>query len=252
MRFVNRLAAALVACALVATPALANDLNQSTWSETDSSNNAASPNGWTSGTMLPSQVEPTARAMMGAIRRWADQIQPTVTSGGTANAQTLTHTVAHTALVAGDTFSFIVGTSLTNTGSTTLNIDSLGAVTIKRNGANLVGGELQAGQVATVAYDGTNFQLVSPASGQSLATNGYIVLPGGLYVQWGQAAFGGQSSVGVTFPVAFPTAVFTVYATAGGTGGNLPITAGNTSTSGFNAYTNASTSAGLSWLAIGR
>ena len=44
------------------------DINQSSWSEVDASNNAASPNGWTSGVMLPSQVEPTARGMMGAIK----------------------------------------------------------------------------------------------------------------------------------------------------------------------------------------
>lgn len=54
------------------SPALADDI--SNWSSTDSSNNRTPPLGWPSGTMLPSQVEPTARAMMGAVRRFYDVV----------------------------------------------------------------------------------------------------------------------------------------------------------------------------------
>lgn len=120
--------------------------------------------------MLPSQVEPTARAMMGATKRFYDHINATATSGGTANVQTLTYAVAPAALVAGDVFCFIVGASLTNTGSTTLNVNALGAKTIKYKNANLVGNELRAGGVVTVVYDGTNFQLLGVSYPPSYAS----------------------------------------------------------------------------------
>jgi hypothetical protein len=144
------------------------DLNQTDWNEVDASNNSAPPNGWPSGTFLPSNTEPAARAMRGALKRWHNQISPVLTSGGTANVQTLTHTQAHGAYVTGDIFSFVVG--VTNTGSTTLNVDTLGAKTLKRHGASLVGGELQLGAIATCAYDGTNLQLLAVSSLPAPAT----------------------------------------------------------------------------------
>jgi hypothetical protein len=147
---------------LQAPSARANDISNSTWSEVDSSNNHASPNGWTSGNMLPSQVEPTARGMMGAIKRFYNHINPTITSAGTANAQTLTYSVAPSAYVTGDVYTFLVGSSLTNTGAATLNINSLGAIAVQNGGQALVGGELAAGKYVSVTYDGTNFQIVTP------------------------------------------------------------------------------------------
>lgn len=135
------------------------DLNQSNWSETDSSNNQASPNGWTTGTMLPSQVEPTARAMMGAVKRFYDHVNATVISGGTANVQTLTYSVAPTALGTGDLFIFQAG--FTNTGSATLNINALGAKTIRYKQAALIGNEIRLGGMVAVVYDGTYFQLLA-------------------------------------------------------------------------------------------
>lgn len=84
---------------------------------------------------------------------------PTVTSGGSANAQTLTYTIAPAALVRGQTYSFIAG--FTNTGATTLAVNGLTATSIKLNGLALVGGEITSGNVVTVSYDGTNFQLIS-------------------------------------------------------------------------------------------
>lgn len=51
----------------------------------------------------------------------------------------------------------------TNTGATTINLNSLGTKAVKKlDGATaLVGGELIAGQVYIFVYDGTNFQLVT-------------------------------------------------------------------------------------------
>lgn len=160
MRLIARLASAVLALSLALTmPAWAADISASTWSETDGSNNSASPNGWKSGVMLPSQVEPTARAMMGAVKRFYNHVNPTVTSGGAANAQTLTYSVAPTAYVAGDSYTFKVG--FTNTGAATLNVNNLGATAVQNGGNALIGNELNAGDYVSVVYDGTNFQLVT-------------------------------------------------------------------------------------------
>jgi len=51
----------------------------------------------------------------------------------------------------------------TNTGASTLDINGLGVKTIKKNGASdLAAGDIEAGQITIIAYDGTNFQLLNP------------------------------------------------------------------------------------------
>lgn len=55
----------------------------------------------------------------------------------------------------------------TNTGASTLNVNSLGAIAIKKSqAAALVANDIIASQIVSVIYDGTNFQLLSPAFGQ--------------------------------------------------------------------------------------
>lgn len=65
-----------------------------------------------------------------------------------------------TAYVAGQTFKFKAATA--NTGSCSLNVNGLGAKTIKKNAtANMATGDILAGQIVVVIYDGTDMQLVS-------------------------------------------------------------------------------------------
>jgi hypothetical protein len=169
VRMIRLLSSLLLCLALLASPAWANDVSNGTWTESDSGNNSASPNGWTSGTMTPNQVEPTARAMMGAIKRFYNHINATLTSGGTANAQTLTYSIAPAAYVTGDRYSFIVGGGLTNTGAATLNVNGLGAKSILRpDGSALVAGDLVAAGYAEAAYNGTSFLLTSWPQGEIL------------------------------------------------------------------------------------
>ena len=68
-------------------------------------------------------------------------------------------------LVKGQIFTFIAGS--TNTGASTLNINSLGAKTIKKfgNTTDLQPGDIVASQMVQVEYDGTVFQLMSQESG---------------------------------------------------------------------------------------
>ena len=91
--------------------------------------------------------------------------------GTVAGTDTLTGTVspAITAYTAGQKFIFIAAND--NTGSVTLNLNSLGAKTIKKiDGAtNLSAGDIQSGQAVLIMYDGTNFQMLSPI-GQSSNT----------------------------------------------------------------------------------
>lgn len=152
---------------LAPTLAFAVDLGNPDWSETDSSNAQTPPAGWPAG-MAPNQVEPTARAMMGALKRWYDSENATQVSGGTANAQTLTYAVAPAAYYTGQCFLFIVGPGLTNTAAPTLNVNSLGAIAIYNGASTISAGQLAAGAVALVCYDGTHFQLLS-ANGTSPA-----------------------------------------------------------------------------------
>lgn len=71
---------------------------------------------------------------------------------------------AISAYVAGQVFTFKAGTA--NTGTATLNVNALGAKTIKKSvSTDLITGDILVGQVVMVEYDGTNLQLISPVAG---------------------------------------------------------------------------------------
>lgn len=80
------------------------------------------------------------------------------TAGGTADALTLTITPTFAAYTAGMEFLFKSSAS-PNTGAATVNINSLGAKTVQRDGAALVAGDVAASKWYRIVYDGTNFQL---------------------------------------------------------------------------------------------
>lgn len=84
------------------------------------------------------------------------------TTGGTANAQTLTISPAITAYKKGQIFTAIAGFS--NSSATTLAVSGLSALSVQLNGASCVGGEIVSGKPFTVMHDGSVFQLLySPA-----------------------------------------------------------------------------------------
>lgn len=114
------------------------------------------------------------------------------TTGGSANAQTLTVTPAISAYATGQLFWFKAGA--TNTGSTTLNISAVGAKTIKRvvqgSKQNLAGGEITSGRVYVVIYDGTDLVLLSPdpplrfeSSNQTITSGAEVQVAHGLGVK---------------------------------------------------------------------
>ncbi|MDE2100416.1 MAG: hypothetical protein KGL39_24400 [Patescibacteria group bacterium] len=155
---------------------MAVELNNSTsanWSETDSSNTSAAPDGAPSGTYV-NQAEGLFRGIMATVKRAWDRANGAYTVGGTANAITLTSSNATypSALVAGEVYSFKA--TSTNTGATTLAIyNTTGIVGAAKSlyvpsasgPVACVGGEVQSGQWVSVQYDGTQFQIVGGNSG---------------------------------------------------------------------------------------
>lgn len=85
--------------------------------------------------------------------QWITSISGTDTITGSLGVPLLA------AYVAGQSFRFVsAGANTTN--SVTLNINSIGAKPVTRsNGAALVAGEIAAGSIVHVTYDGTNFQI---------------------------------------------------------------------------------------------
>ena len=74
-----------------------------------------------------------------------------------------TLTPALTTYVTGAVYYFIA--PATNTGAVTLNIDTLGAKAVTRDGTTaLVAGDITSGEMVAVVYDGTRFQLISPVN----------------------------------------------------------------------------------------
>jgi len=93
--------------------------------------------------------------LVAAGARWSG------TSAGTAGAMTITPNPASASYATGAAYAFVAGT--TNIGATTLNVSGLGAKNIYKDSPAgpipLTGGEIFLGNVITVRYDGTQFQL---------------------------------------------------------------------------------------------
>lgn len=92
-----------------------------------------------------------------------------VTLSSVLGTDTITATCAPTiaAYAAGQFFTFVSAGA--NTGAVTLNIDSMGAKAVTKEGATaLAAGDIAAGAVVCVEYDGTRFQLVAGRSVQPL------------------------------------------------------------------------------------
>lgn len=148
------------------------------WSSTASSN---SPSG---GTAVGTGLDDNLRALQAAIRGALEQ--------ATSVAGTNTITVSMAGLgsyATGMMVRFIPAN--TNTGATTINVNSIGAKNIFLNGAALVGYELRKNCPVQLHYDGTQFNIVAGAHGGdgvalgtvkpfagSTAPNGYLLCYG--------------------------------------------------------------------------
>lgn len=101
------------------------------------------------------------------------------TGGGPANVYTATLAPAATAYTTG--MHVTIKPINTNTAASSLNVNGLGAIAIRRaDGTTLLAGDIIAGMMAELNYDGLNFQLLNPARGtlgtatNNNATAGYV------------------------------------------------------------------------------
>jgi hypothetical protein len=128
--------------------------NGSVFSQTDASNNSGTMPSW-SGSAAPSTLDDAGRAFQGAVTREWNWRSYTLTATGTADAKVLTFSVAPAAYYNGQRFSFIANT--TNTTTATLNVNSLGAKSIRKMIAGtatvLAAGDMVAGAYVEVAYN---------------------------------------------------------------------------------------------------
>jgi hypothetical protein len=91
-----------------------------------------------------------------------------------ASANTINLAVAGVnSYMTGDTFVFKAANG--NTGGVTLNINNMGGVSIKKSASvDLASGDIVAGQITLVTYDGTNFQVISGSGGSGGSGGGDV------------------------------------------------------------------------------
>lgn len=130
-------------------------------------------------------------------------------TGSAANTYVATLSPVLTSLVVGMPVRVLIAHS--NTGTSTLNVNGLGAVAIKTVGANnLLPGQLLFGQIAEFEYTGSYFQLQNPYANFNSAANGFTTVPGSI-LQWGTFTCNPSNTffnVAVTFSPAFPNNCF--------------------------------------------
>lgn len=99
---------------------------------------------------------------------------------GTANAYIVTYALAPAEYTTGMEVLFIAGND--NTTAATINVNDLGAKTIKRYGTvDVQGGDIRAGQAITVVYDGTNF-ILKGFTNSITESNSYFAFPDGYLI----------------------------------------------------------------------
>lgn len=122
------------------------------WSKTAASNsNADSTINWAEG-QAPSSVNDSARAVMAAAAKYRDDVGGSITSTGSSNAYVVTTNQGLTTLTTGFEVSFVA--NFTNTGDATLDVDSLGALPLRRAGSvEIPAGGILANAIYTAVYN---------------------------------------------------------------------------------------------------
>jgi len=125
------------------------------------------------------------------------------TSGGTANAHTLT--LPGFSVATGATVVFVPGN--TNSGATTINIHGAGAVNVVKSSfvtatTACAGGELLSGVPCVLVYNGSNYVIQNP----NIQNYGWFNIQG-LIIQWGSGSVPANTTSVYNFPITFPNVI---------------------------------------------
>lgn len=131
------------------------------WSQTAATNSTADGTiNWAEG-QSPSSVNNSARAMMAALAKFRDDISGNLVTGGTSSAYTLTTNQGFTSLSAMDNMTIAFRPHTANAAGATLNVDGLGAKTLRyTNGTSLLASELRGQTPYLANYDNGNSEWV--------------------------------------------------------------------------------------------
>jgi len=111
--------------------------------------------------MAPSAVNDSARAMMAAARKYADDVAGAIATGGSATAYTVTSLQVFTtlALMSGNVIAFTPHAA--NTGTVTLNVDGLGAKALRlATGVEAPAGSFVIGTPYLALYNNANSEFI--------------------------------------------------------------------------------------------
>ncbi|GEN25400.1 hypothetical protein HCU01_33490 [Halomonas cupida] len=121
---------------------------------------------------------------------------------------------------------------------------------VTRFSVDMATGRINVGDIPWSLVSDVDITRFFTGGNQSLANNGYQILPGGLILQWGVIDKGSIQDVDVTFPIRFPRNVRSVLITHRGTQANYYSAFGH-SASGFTSRLHASGGHVADWIAIG-
>lgn len=147
------------------------------------------------------------------------------------------------AYAAGQMFYFVATGD--NTGAVTLNIDSLGAKSVTRDGSvALAAGDIKSGEVVVVVYDGTRFQVVSQLNSAGDARFANVSIASALYVG-GVATIVGNAGFSANVSIASALSIGGVAVVTGTTTSSKFIPTGGTAT-GNGMYLSTTNTLGFS------
>ena len=148
--------------------------NVSQWETSAPNNDAAPPDGAPEG-MAANTVNDTMREMMAATARWYQDINGSLVTGGAGNAYTLTTNNNNSSLTDLPLVVFVANRA--NSGAATLNVDGLGAKSLRFGGVALAAGVLQEDVAYIAIYNAEDdaFDIVGyPTRDASQITTGTL------------------------------------------------------------------------------
>jgi len=167
-----------------------------------------------------------------------------ITVGRVTVGDTIDGAASNVTLVSGSAATFAVNAS--GNGYNTIADVSVQATDTSRGLLEIAtGAEALAGSDATRAVTSSGL-----ASSKSLASSGYMKLPGGLIIQWGTGT-SGTTGVVITFPTAFASACYSVVAVCSNSTNPSSPQCSGISTTGFTATVSSGTPA-IFYIAIGQ